>query len=62
MGGAGDGRDDNIKSGKGNDENVGIVLVFTALGRNDKINSGQSNDQLTGGVIRTNSNVAVVTT
>jgi Ca2+-binding RTX toxin-like protein len=47
--GNGDGGNDVIKSGKGNDINFGDNLIGSGAGGNDKINAAQGDDELTGG-------------
>ena len=47
--GNGDGGNDFIKSGEGNDTNFGDNLDGSGAGGNDKINAGQGDDELTGG-------------
>jgi len=45
----GDGGDDIIKSGKGDDLNLGDSQFGTLIGGNDKINAGQGDDSIIGG-------------
>jgi Ca2+-binding RTX toxin-like protein len=49
LNGDGDGGNDIIKSGKGNDINFGDNQVGSGAGGDDKINAGQGDDELTGG-------------